>query len=43
MEWTKENRPSFQGDYTAAIQKEIVEYAQAQQPPGEPGGRESKG
>jgi limonene 1,2-monooxygenase len=31
MEWTMKNRPGFQGDYTAAIQKEIVDYA-ARQP-----------
>ena len=43
MNWTKANRPSFQGDYTAAIQKEIVEYAQAQEAQGEKGGRGSKG
>ena len=30
MHWTMENRPGFQGDYTAAIQKEIVDYAARQ-------------
>jgi limonene 1,2-monooxygenase len=27
MEWTRDNRPKFQGDYGAAIQKEITDYA----------------
>jgi hypothetical protein len=34
MQWTMQNRPGFQGDYTAAIQKEIVEYAARQPKPG---------
>jgi hypothetical protein len=30
MEWTMARRPDFQGDYTAAIQKEITDYAAKQ-------------
>jgi limonene 1,2-monooxygenase len=30
MEWTMDRRPDFQGDYTAAIQKEITDYAAKQ-------------
>ena len=26
MNWTKDNRPTFQGHYGAAIQKEITDY-----------------